>query len=179
MVLLVINREGDNTMKKHIIWSNENLDAKDWKDYIEEQQEETGETYDENKQMDMITDLNNDYLGDERMNLDIPIDGKIIAIASLGLWNGTKQGYKIYNTLPDILYSECDSCTWYVEGSKVLFTGHHHDGTNHVEYRVLNGNRDSDNFTSKIYNGEEITKGMIQYYTKPLAPYIKNVYGWK
>ena len=166
-------------MKKHMIWSNINLKIEDWQDYIKDQEDETGETYDENQQIEMITELNNDYLGDEKANLNIQVDGKIIAIASMGLWNSRKKGYRIFDNLPDILSTECDYAEWYIEGNKVLFTGHHHDGTNSVEYRVLRENRNSDNFISKIYNNEEITKGIMQYYTKPLAPYIKKVYGWK
>lgn len=166
-------------MKKHMIWSNINLKLEDWQDYLKECEEERGEEYTEDEKWDAVNELNDSYLGDERMNLDIDVEGKIIAIASMGLWTGRVSGYKVINKLPDILYSECDYSEWYVEGNKVLFTGHHHDGTNYVEYRILRGDKDSDKFLAKLYNNEEITKGVMQYYTRPLAPYIKKVYGWK
>ena len=164
-------------MKKHIIWTND-INIKDWQEYIEELKEECEEIT-ESEIYDRICELNNDYLDDERSNLDINTPGKIIAIANIGRWDGRKQGYKIYNELPDIFESECDLCSWYVEGNRVKFEGSHHDGTNYVEYRILRENRNTDNFINKIYNGEQITKGLIQYYTKPLAPYIKKVYGWR
>lgn len=43
---------------------------------------------------------------DELLNLNVETEGDIIAIASMGLWNGKCSGYKILdkNNLKEILY---------------------------------------------------------------------------
>ena len=57
-------------MKKNVIWSNSNLDYEDWKEFFDE--EYPGLDVDE--RIDMMYELNDEYLDDERMNLDIPVD---------------------------------------------------------------------------------------------------------
>lgn len=136
---------------KHVIWSNIDVDSYD-ADY---------------------------YLEDERMNLDIPTDGRILIIADLGLWNGRRQGYKIINgNVRDILYDEADFVEWYSDGYNIKATAHHHDGTNYYEYREIREDKNIDKLLDAIYNGEEITRRQLNYYTKSLHPYVAEVYGW-
>ena len=80
-------------MKKHIIWGNMDLGTlEDWADFIQFQEEENGIVFeDEDEKWEAIYEMNAQYLEDERMNLgglEKKFDGKIIAIANLGLWNG-------------------------------------------------------------------------------------------
>lgn len=158
--------------KKHTIWSNMNLDIEDWQDMFKED----GIT-DEDEQYERMCNVNSDYLDDERINLS-PIKGKILCIASLGLWNGRKQGYKIYNTIKDIFYTECDYCEWYVDPTGLHFTGVHHDGTNCYEYRLIRDNVDIQSICDKIYNGEEVSQRALQRYTINLWKPIKEIYGY-
>ena len=158
----------------------------DWADFIQFQEEENGVVFeDEDEKWEAIYEMNDQYLEDERMNLgglEKKFDGKIIAIANLGLWNGRHNGYKLFNHMEDIFYSECDMGEWYVQGNKVLFEGVHHDGHNYYEYRILRSDRSEEaqqRFFDKICYNEPITPSMFAYYTKPLAPYVKEVYGWK
>jgi hypothetical protein len=58
---------------------------------------------------------------------------KICVVADLGLWYGRASGYKIIDT-DEILYSDCDYATWYVEDGDLKFKGSHHDGNNHYVY---------------------------------------------
>ena len=53
----------------HIIWSNYDLDYDDWKDELESEHPEL--TEDERKEL--MYSINNDYIDDERHNLDILI----------------------------------------------------------------------------------------------------------
>ena len=69
-------------MKKKVIWSNYNLDYEDWKDFFDDEYPDLTE----DKRIDLMYELNNVYLDDERMNLDIPVDEKIVVIADLGRW---------------------------------------------------------------------------------------------
>ena len=160
-------------MKKRIIWSNMNLELKDYQDYFEEE----GIT-DENEQHEAIYDLNYNYLEDERINFGAIKTNKILAIADLGLWNGRKQGYKIFNELSDIFYADCDYVEWYVDQYNLRATMEHHDGTNYMLYREIRENRNIENFTDMIYNGKEIDNKTLNYYTKSLRKPIAKLYGW-
>ena len=163
-------------MKKHIIWSNRNLDINDWKDFLEEEYPEVTDKY---EQYNLIEDMNMEYLGDERCNLSKKVDGRILVIADLGLWYGRKQGYKILgSTISDILYDEGEYLEWYGDGYNIKATVSHHDGTNFYEYRVIREDRNIENLLDAIYNGEEISRKKLNYYTKSLYPYIAKIYGW-
>ena len=164
-------------MKKHVIWSNINLDINNWKDFLEE---EYPEVEDECEQYGLIDELNNEYLDDERCNLNRVLDGRILVIGDLGRWNGRVNGYKIIDgqNIRDILYSDCDYCEWYSDGYNIRSTQHHHDGSNLLLYRVIREDRNIDNLLDAIYNGEEITKNKLNYYTKSLHKAVADVYGW-
>ena len=164
-------------MKRHIIWSNRNLDLADWKDFLEE---EYPEVTDEYEQYELISEMNMEYLRDERCNLSEKVDGRILVIADLGLWDGRRQGYKILdNTISDILYDrDGEYLEWYGDGYNIKATVSHHDGTNFYEYRVIREDRNIENLLDAIYNGEEINRKKLNYYTKSLYPYIAKIYGW-
>ena len=119
------------------------------------------------------------YLEDERENLNITTDGRILVIADLGLWNGRRQGYKILGSrISDILSDDSDYIEWYGDGHNIKATASHHDGTNYYEYRVIREDRNIDNLLNAIYNGEEITRKKLNYYTKSLYSDVAKVYGW-
>ena len=75
---------------RHVIWSNYDLDYKDWKDDLEENYPDLS---DDERYM-LMHDINSGYLDDERMNLNIQLAQPIIVVGDLGLWNGRHMGYK-------------------------------------------------------------------------------------
>ena len=79
-------------MSKHIIWSNLNINLEDWKDFLEEEYPDVTDEYD---QYNLVSELNDEYLGDEQMNCDIHTDGRIIAIANLECQNERRIGYNL------------------------------------------------------------------------------------
>ncbi len=122
------------------------------------------------------------WFEDEESNLYKVLDGRILAIANMGLWYGRRTGYKVLgHNLNEVLTSTigCDDKEVYCDGRNVLAKGYHHDGTNYVEFREIREDRDIDRLLNKIYNNEEVTRREINYYTKSLRPYIKKVYGIK
>lgn len=122
------------------------------------------------------------WFEDEESNLYKVLDGRILAIANMGLWNGRRAGYKILgNNLNEVLTSTigCDDKEVYCDAYNVCALGYHHDGYNTVEFREIREDRDIDRLLNKIYNNEEVTRREINYYTKSLRPYIKEVYGIK
>lgn len=172
-------------MKKHIIWSNLNIKADDWeeayKEHFELNNEEIPEDYDESDVLDFAYDLNRDYLDDERYyNLNKQIEGKILVLGNIGRWNGRVDGYKIIGSgnIADILYDDCDYCEWYSDGYNIKFKGHHHDGTNYYEYRVIKNEDNIDNLLDAIYAGKPISRRKLNYYTRSLLPDIAKIYGW-
>ena len=106
-------------MKKHIIWTNYDLNYEDWREDLEEEYPD----FTEEKIYEIMYEMNDDYLYDERVNLNITLNEDIIIIADLGLWFGRRYGYKELNSnnIKDCLYSEdCDFVTWYVDRYKNL-----------------------------------------------------------
>ena len=121
---------------RHIIWSND-IDYDDWREDLEEQYPDLTEA----ERMELMYELNSDYLDDERSNLDIQLSRPILVVGDLGLWNGRRMGYKEIpsGNIRDCLYSErdIDYSTWYVDkNGDFRCDAIHHDGTNHYLYRA-------------------------------------------
>ena len=171
---------------RHIIWSNMNLEADDWRDSYKEYLEINGlddDPNDENKLYEYMVEANDDYLSDERRNLDIQFSQPIIVIGDLGRWNGRVTGYKMIDSgnIRDCLYADTDYTEWYVDKyGDLRADAVHHDGTNHYLYRVFkDGVTDTqiENLQDKIYNGKA-TRADITRVTKRLGDDIAGVYGF-
>ena len=171
---------------RHIIWSNMNLEADDWRDSYKEYLEINGlddDPNDENKLYEYMVEANDDYLSDERRNLDIQFSQPIIAIGDLGRWNGRVTGYKMIDSgnITDCLYSDTDYTEWYVDKyGDLRANAVHHDGANCYLYRVFkDGVTDTqiENLQDKIYNGKA-TRADITRVTKRLGDEIAEVYGF-
>ena len=139
--------------------------------------------------MENISDLNNDYLQDERENLNIETQGDIICIADIGRWNGRADGYSYEgDNIKNIFHTHINGMSeieFYVEleGDTLELKAdeHHHDGTNHYLYRELKPNisdSDKEEFESLIYNGE-CEYSDIEKYTRPLGQEVQKVYGFE
>ena len=119
------------------------------------------------------------YLSDERMNLDKPVDGIIVAFADLGLWNGRRQGFKILgSTIKDIFGVSEDDNERYGDGFNIRGSLTHHDGTHFVLYRVAKDRDEAERIAGKIYN-KEIDEAGFRKRTRSLYPYVADIYGWK
>ena len=163
---------------RHIIWSND-IDYDDWREDLEEQYPDLTEA----ERMELMYELNSDYLDDERSNLDIQLSRPILVVGDLGLWNGRRMGYKEIpsGNIRDCLYSDYDYTTWYVDrNGDFRCDDTHHDGTNHYLYRVYKDNvsqAQKDRLKEKIYNGTA-TRADIVRVTRRLGDEIGKVYGW-
>jgi len=166
--------------EKHVIWSNYDLNYEDWKDDLEDEYLEMTE----DERTSLMYDINNDYLDDERENLNVQLSRPILVVADLGRWNGRFQGYREIpsGNIRDCLYSDTDYSTWFVDKlGDLRCDAIHHDGTNHYVYRVFkNGASDTqiDNLKNKIYNGTATRKDITRI-TNGIGADIGNVYGWK
>lgn len=129
---------------------------------------------------EVYDDIDMDY-DCEITNLDVTLNGRILVIANIGRWNGRVNGYKILgNNLNEVVSCSigCDEKEVYCDGFNVRATGYHHDGRNHVEFREIREDRNIDVLLNKIYDNEPISRREINYYTRSLRPYVKQIYGF-
>ncbi len=168
--------------EKRIVWSNRDLDLKDWIEDLREQ------FPDENREQlyDRMIEINDEYLEDERANLDCHVGEDIIGIADLGYWNGRSTGYKEYHSdkLRDCLdvLSDCEFNEWYVDrDGEFRSTQTHHDGTHHIYYRQWKAEateEQREELLEGIYNGKATQKN-IDALTDKLGKAVGTVYGWE
>ncbi len=169
-------------MSTHTIWNSE-IDLKDWEDFRKEEHPEL--EMDSLEWYKTVSEMNNTYLDDERMNLDIETKGEILAIADLGLWNGRHQAYKelghnVANCLQGFVRGNSELHI-FVEGSELQAEETHHDGTNHYMFREVRANcseRALEHLKDMLYEGTA-TQEDIDKCTKPMGRYPAKVYGWK
>lgn len=172
-------QNGNQENKRHIIWSNLHMDFGAWKDDLIQEYP----TYSEDALYEKMVDINNEYLNDERMNLDIQLSRPIIVIADLGLWDGNRSAYKDINSgnIKDCLYSSTDMTEWYVDkNGDFKADAVHHDGTNSYLYRVFKENISDEmieDFKEKILRGS-LTEEDINKYTDKIGDKIARVYGF-
>ncbi len=163
----------------HLIWTNHDLNYEDWRADLEANYPELTE----NERYEKMLEINQDYLDDERINLNIQLSEPILLIADLGLWDGHHSGYSEIRSgnIRDCLYSNHDYSTWYVDRLGDLRCDDvHHDGTNHYLYRAFKSSASEeqrDNLKSKIYSGTA-TRADITRVTRRLGDEIGKVYGW-
>ena len=165
---------------RHIIWSNYDLNYEDWRGELEAEYPDLTD----NERMRVMYEINDEYLCDERINLNIQLSQPILIIGDLGLWNGRRMGYKEIQSgnIRDCLYSNCDYATWFVDKRGDLrCDAIHHDGTNHYLYRAYKpGVSDSakENLKYKLYSGTA-TRQDITRVTRRLGDDIAKVYGFQ
>lgn len=121
-------------------------------------------------------------LEDERANLNIKLNGMIVVIADLGLWDGRRMGYKLISSgnIKDCLYDNCEYITWYCDRYNFRAVACHHDGINRYLYRVFRDDVSGTQiakFLHRVARGEANDR-MIRRYTKSIRPEIAKVYGW-
>lgn len=170
--------------KKDIIYDSELQDwtseefKKDYKERCYLSDEEINEMTDDDLYNAAVND-NDDWLQSEIFNLDKELDGNIIVIADLHLWNGVRSGYKVIgNNLKNVLTSSVGSSyKVYCDAYNVRAEDAHHDGTNTYMFREIKENVNIDILKDKIYNGT-FTSADISRYTKSLRPYVAKIYGW-
>lgn len=119
---------------------------------------------------------------DELANLDNELQGRVIAIADLGLWNGRRKSYKIMNCNLNSVLDGCggDYLKVYADRYDVKSVAVHHDGVNYITYRMLKPNLTEvqiENFLSKLASGN-FTKKDVTRYTTSLRNKINQIYGW-
>ena len=166
--------------EKRTVWQDIDLDIKDWIDDLREEYPDLGE----DELIQKMYEINAEYLGDERDNLNIQCGSEIIVFGDIGRWNGRVCGYKIIESgnIRDCLYSDCDMNEWYVDrNGDLCSTQIHHDGRNYLYYRKFKdgvSDDDRDDFLDKFCDGKATQKD-IDRVTDKIGTIIAQVYGWE
>ena len=164
---------------RHLIWSNDTLDYEDWRDFLEQEYPELTE----DERVQLMYELNDSYLDDERTNLNIQLSRPILVVGDLGLWFGRRTGYReiASGNIRDCLYSNTDYATWYVDRlGDLRCDAIHHDGTNHYLYRVYKDGVSEgqiDLLKNKLYCGKASRRDITRI-TRRLGDEIARVYGF-
>lgn len=161
-----------------IIWTNWDFNEDNWKESYEDYLECNNLTEEDCSLYDFIADEQDIWFNDERSNLNVDVEGVIIAVADFGLWNGRSRGGAIVGSnVSQILSSECDYCHWYCDRYNVRFKGAHHDGNNYYLYRVAKDRDEAQRILdAMVYDGKD--EKWLMRHTKSLRPYVSKVYGW-
>lgn len=176
--------------RKHIIWSDENLDPEDWKESFKEYIEMNNLDIDPNDEEELykyMVETNDEYLSDERINLNInvPDTDTVLVIADLEFWDGRCSAYREIHAdkISDCLYTDPDTdyTTWYLDNRGDFCCDQiHHDGTNHLCFRAYKPNMteaQKENLKAKLYM-DTATRADITRVTQRLGDEIAKVYGW-
>lgn len=157
-------------------------DVDDWQDSFKDYCEINELDEDEEDIYEYINDNISCWLQDEKCNLNKPIDGDILVIADLGLWDGRRSAYQVIHAtkLADIfnVMGNYDDVRFYCDQYNVKADLYHHDGTNHVEFRLIKKGHTATSLMDKLYNQEEYTREDVRNCTTSLRKAVAKVYGW-
>ena len=173
-------------MKMYTIWSNEYDVIESLEKEIMENPEDFGVRYKDGDDLwATACEINAEYLGDEKANLNIDVGEEIIIIADLGLWDGRHQAYKLLHktNIADCLTGTCgDYVTWFVDDrGDLMCRDIHHDGTNLYTYRAWKpgiSHAQRSYFMQKVAIGKATRKDITRY-TQRIGNKVADVYGWK
>ena len=169
---LFLTLEEEKAWKEDVAnWMNECTEKDDGTDYTTDDYEVTERFYED------IWDM----YDCEKANLHKTLPNNIIAIGTVGRWNGHFAGGKVMgNNLNEILYTgDCDDIKVYWDRYNVHSTLSHHDGRHSMTYRMLKDGVDGDELLERLIYGDGLSKQDITRYTTSLVPYVKEVYGIK
>lgn len=175
--------------ENYIIWSNDPGEREDLESYKSRLIEEGQNLFDvsDNELLQRQAEENSIWLDDERQNLDLDLGRPIIAIASIGRWNGRVDGYRMIESgnIKDCLRGYVNGYsynTMYVtKDGEFRQNEYHHDGVNYITYRLLRkgiSENQLENLQNSIYNGN-FSQRQVERYTQKIGPFIAKVYGWK
>lgn len=136
--------------------------------------------------LESAIDNNHTWFNDEKCNLDIECDTKLIAFGKLGFWDGNRNGYAIksrknLNAMFDFCsgsgYSDID---YYVQDGDVHLDLTHHDGVHKMVIRRMSKRYSEETITNmlKQYIDEELAFEDIMKCSVSVAKDVARVYGW-
>lgn len=170
----------------HIIWQDAIYENEaDWESAYEEWKSDADNPYADMTIDEFISVEVGAYFDDEIANLSvITTTNGVIAVASVGRWNGTTTGYREFKNVADCFYCGGNGYKkFYVEDGDFQMEESHHDGMNCVVFREWNDGVTEDEkerLREALACGEEeVAEDLVSRYTRPLGGKIAEVYGWQ
>lgn len=161
---------------KHIIWTTF-MTPDDYKDFLEKHYPDATEE----QKREIVYDKVQQWFDDEFANMNQKLYGRILVLADLGLRNGRGKSYQILEgefstvNLNSVFSVVCGyGQEFYSNGANLCCDDYHHDGVNHYEFRLIQGDKDIEVLLNKFLDGQA-TKEDINRYTMSLIPYINKV----
>lgn len=156
--------------KKFLIW-DEHIDPEKWTDFLHEGL--SGREL-EAEEWQRIQEMNEQYLEDERCNLDKVIGRAVIELCKFQYWNGIEENAFLISSgnMKDIFRRHCQMsmCRWYSDGNNICCDESHHDGTNHYIYKVI-----PDSYTGEC--STDVSLKTLLRHARSMAPYVAQIYG--
>lgn len=175
-------------MKEHIIYQTMGFDDRTEEELEKEYREAMGidseETVKDTDVYEFHAQNASEWFSDERDNLDVSVGENILAIAYVGLWNGTRKGYKeLSYKLHNIfnVWDSCDEIKLYCDRYDVRGVGIHHDGRNTVLFRRWKDNvsdANKERVMNALYYNKDNADALVKRYTRSICSDVKKVYGW-
>ena len=173
---------------EHVIYDNDACayDFDEARRNCAEALDETPDEVSDNAVWDYIADDTRIQYEAEKMNLDRPLDGRILCYGSLGLWWGRPTGYRVIDecNLNAVLDQACrDSYTYrvYFDGEDIRAKDGHHDGTNSYTFREIRtdiSDEALDDFLDRLTSGR-VSDADMERVTRSLGPHVCEIYGWE
>jgi hypothetical protein len=106
---------------------------------------------------------------------DKNIEGTVIAIASVGRWNGRKDGIKVLQGFEDVMdfMTRYDSLKIYIDRYNIKAVGHHHDGTDYLTFREVHPRYFRDEIEDLFLSYENDVDRFVKNCTRSLRKYTK------
>ena len=119
------------------------------------------------------------WVWDERANLNKNIDGIIIGFADLGFWNGRTTGAKNFGSnISNIIdMCSCDSGKIYADRYNIKSTLYHHDGQHYCVYRIAKTEQQARKIMELAEQGI-LTYDYFKKHTCSLRKHVADIYGW-
>lgn len=169
-------------MQDRILWSSDREDYATTLDDLVAGGDIDIEPSDEGREQ-MISDLVEGDFAEIISQLDIQLDNSIIAVATLGLWDGERRGYKEFSegniakaVQSVVSNSDYNDVEILIEQDNLVVKGHHHDGTNKIIIREARNAMAVDRLASAITKQKDIDQAIVRY-SRSVAPAVEAVIG--
>ena len=166
------------TLEEEKAWKE---DVANWMNEVTEKDDGTDYTIDDYEVAERFYEDIWDMYDCEKANLHKTLPNNIIAIGTVGRWNGNFAGGKVLgNNLNEILYTgDCDDISVYYDRYNVHSELAHHDGRHAMTYRMLKDGVDGEELLERLIYGDGLSSKDITRFTTSLVPYVKEAYGIK
>jgi hypothetical protein len=106
---------------------------------------------------------------------DKHIEGTVIAVANVGLWNGRKDGIKVLQGFEDVMdfMTRYDEFKIYIDRYNIKGIGHHHDGTDYLTFREVHPRYFRDDIEDIFLSYDGDVDRFVKNCTRSLRKYTK------